>query len=230
MAVEIGGEKVKGIFIKRPNRFEAEVLVNGKIEIAHVANTGRMSEMLTEGVEVILQKSDNPKRKTKYSLMFVKKRDSLICIKSALANNVFEDAFKNGKINWIKGKLQREVTYKNSRFDFLITGNENCFVEVKCGTYEENGILKFPDAPTSRGRKHIDELIDAKNNGFNGAIVIIGFMDYITEFTPNYKIDSEFGLKLKKALDSGIDFHVYKTIIKENSIEIYEEIPYYFEF
>lgn len=228
MAVEIGGEKINGIFLNRPNRFEAEVLINGEVEIAHVANTGRMKEMLIPGVEVILQKSDNPKRKTKYSLMFVKKNKNLICIKSALANNVFEDAFNNGRISWVSGDLKREVTYKNSRFDFFISGEENCFVEVKCGTYEEDGILKFPDAPTDRGRKHIGELIDASKNGYKGAIAIIGFMDYITEFTPHYKIDEKFGVKLKEAVENGIELHVYKTRITQDEIELLEEIPYYF--
>lgn len=228
MAVEIKGEKIKGIFLKRPNRFEAEILVGDNVEIAHVANTGRMAEMLHEGVEVLLQKSDNPKRKTKYSLMFVKKKSNLICIKSALANNVFEDALNEGKINWIAGNIKREVTYKNSRFDFLVEGDEDCFIEIKCGTYEEDGILKFPDAPTSRGRKHIEELLDAKKNGYKGAIVIIGFMDYVREFTPNYKIDEKFGKTLKEAVESGIELHVYKSKIKEDSISLLEEIPYYF--
>ncbi|KMT21304.1 DNA/RNA nuclease SfsA [Clostridium cylindrosporum] len=228
MAVEIGGEKINAIFLRRLNRFEAEVLVDDKIEIAHVANTGRMAEMLHTGVEVILQASNNPKRKTKYSLMFVNKKDKLICIKSALANNVFEDAFNNNKINWVSGTIKREVTYKNSRFDFLVEGEEKCFIEVKCGTYEEDGILKFPDAPTSRGRKHIGELINAKENGYKGAIVIIGFMDYITEFTPNYKIDERFGVMLKEALDIGIGVHVYRCSIKVDSIELSDEISYYF--
>ncbi|MEG0641939.1 MAG: DNA/RNA nuclease SfsA [Clostridium sp.] len=226
MAVSIKGKKIKGIFLRRPNRFIAEVLVDGVVELAHVANTGRMSEMLYAGVEVILLESDNPNRKTKYSLMFVKKNNKLICIKSVLANDVFEDAFS--KINWISGTLKREVTYKNSRFDFFIDGQEKCFVEVKCGTYEENGVLMFPDAPTDRGRKHICELIDAKENGYKCAIVIIGFMDYITEFTPNYKIDEKFGLKLKEAVESGIDLYVYKCSIREDSIEIIDQLPYYF--
>lgn len=228
MAVIVEGEKIKGIFINRPNRFEAEVLVNDEIVIAHVANTGRMKEMLHKGVEVILQKSNNPKRKTKYSLMFVKKKDSLICIKSALANNVFEDAFKNNQIHWVDGNLKKEITYKNSRFDFLIEGEDKCFVEVKCGTYEEDSILMFPDAPTSRGRKHIGELIDAKKNGYRCAIVIIGFINYIKEFTPNYKIDKEFGEKLKEAVDLGIEFYTYKCNINKDNISINEEIPHYF--
>lgn len=226
MAVQIEGEKVLGIFIRRPNRFIAEVLVNGNIETCHVANTGRMLEMLHEGVEVVLTKSNNPNRKTKYSLMFVKKRGNLICIKSALANDVLEDYFQ--KLNWVYGTYKREVTYKNSRFDFFVDSDKPYFIEVKCGTYEEDGVLMFPDAPTDRGRKHIDELIDAKKNGYNAAIVIIGFMDYITEFTPNKKIDPKFAEKLEDAVNNGVELYVYKSSISEESIEIIDRIPYRF--
>lgn len=228
MTVKIVGEKVNGIFINRINRFEAIVRVDGELELAHVANTGRMQEMLSEGVEVVLIKSTNPNRKTKYSMMFVKKNNNLICIKSALANDVFEDGIKTGKITWLNGKIRREVTYLNSRFDFLIEGQKRTFVEVKCGTYEEDGILKFPDAPTDRGRRHIDELIKAKNDGYDAAVVIIGFMDYVKEFTPNYKIDNRFGEKLKAAYESGVKFHVYNCFISEDELEIKEEIDFYF--
>jgi sugar fermentation stimulation protein A len=228
MAVKIVGEKVKGIFIKRINRFEAIVRVDGELELAHVANTGRMKEMLHEGVEVVLVKSTNPNRKTKYSMMFVKKSDRLICIKSALANDVFEDGIKSGKISWLNGKIKREVTYLNSRFDFFIDGEEKTFIEVKCGTYEEEGILKFPDAPTERGRRHIDELMKAKSEGYSTAIVIIGFMDYVKEFTPHYNIDDKFGKKLKEAYESGVKFHVYNCFISEENLEIKDEIDFYF--
>ncbi|MEF9952107.1 MAG: DNA/RNA nuclease SfsA [Clostridium sp.] len=226
MAVKIEGEKINGIFIRRPNRFIAEVLVDGNIETCHVANTGRMSEMLHEGVEVVLTKSNNPKRKTKYSLMFVKKKGHLICIKSALANDVLEDYFP--KLDWVYGTHKREVTYKNSRFDFHVESDKEYFIEVKCGTYEEEGILMFPDAPTDRGRKHLEELIDAKKNGYNAAVVIIGFMDYIKEFTPNSKIDPRFAGKLKEAVDSGVELYVYRTYISEDYLEIIDRIPYRF--
>jgi sugar fermentation stimulation protein A len=228
MSVKIEGEKIKGIFIKRLNRFEALVKVGDGVELAHVANTGRMDEMLYEGVEVILIKSNNPKRKTKYSLMFVNKKGNLICIKSVMANDVLDDAIKMGKIDWLRGNVRREVTYENSRFDFFIDGEEKTFVEVKCGTYEENGVLMFPDAPTERGRRHLDELIKAKRSGYSAAVVIIGFMDYIEKFTPNYKIDREFGEKLKEAYENGVKFYVYRCKISEEEICLGDQIEFYF--
>lgn len=228
MAVHIDGEIVKGIFIKRPNRFEALVIVGDEVEVAHVPNTGRMKEMLHEGVEVLLLKSKNPKRKTKYSMMFVKKKGHLICINSVLANSVFDDAIRSGKIEWLQGDIKREVTYHNSRIDFFVDGEEKTLIEVKCGTYEEDGILMFPDAPTERGRRHVDELIKAREEGYRSAIVIIAFMDYVSEFTPNYKIDREFGEKLKEASEKGVIVKAYKCSIEPREIFLKEEIKVYF--
>ncbi|TDT61987.1 DNA/RNA nuclease SfsA [Fonticella tunisiensis] len=228
MSVKIEGEKIKGIFLERINRFEALVLVDGEAQRVHVPNTGRMKELLHKGVEVTLVKSNKPDRKTKYSMMFVNKNGHLICINSPLANRVFEDGIRSGKINWLKGDIKREVSFRDSRIDFFIDGEYKTFVEVKCGTYEENGTTMFPDAPTERGRKHIGELIKAVEDGYRAAVVIVAFMDYVKEFTPNYKIDREFGEKLKEAYDGGIDVRAYKCSISEDEIYILEEIKVYF--
>jgi sugar fermentation stimulation protein A len=218
------GEWIEGVFLQRLNRFEALVSVDTGIELVHVPNTGRMSELLHVGTEVILLKSNNPNRKTRYTLFFVKKDGHLICINSILANDVFEDAIKSGLINWLNGTIKREVVYHNSRIDFFIDGDEKTFVEVKCGTYEENGVVMFPDAPTERGRKHIDELICAMNEGYRAAVVIIAFMDYVHEFTPNCKIDRLFGEKLKEAFDLGVIVKVYNCNIGLEDISIKDEI------
>lgn len=213
-----------GFFISRPNRFEAWVKVDDGIELVHVPNTGRMIELLHEGTEVILLKSDKPNRKTKYTLFFVKKHGHLICVNSVLANNVFDDGIKSGTINWLNGDVKREVTYHKSRIDFFVDGYEKTFIEIKCGTYEENGVVMFPDAPTERGRRHIDELIATMEEGYSAAIVIIAFMDYVFEFTPNYKIDREFGEKLKKAFDLGMIVKAYNCKIEIGEISIKDEL------
>lgn len=228
MTVKIPGEKVKGRFITRPNRFEALVEARGEVVLAHVPNTGRLRELFKEGVGVTLVKSNNPLRKTKYSLMFVDKGEHLICIHSVLANKVFEDAVRAGKIRGISGDIRREVGFGKSRIDFFIDGEEKTFVEVKCGTYEENGIVMFPDAPTERGRKHIDELIRARAEGYSAMVAIIAFMDYVTEFTPHYAIDRAFGDKLKQAAEVGVDVRAYRCSISEEEIYLVEEIPVYF--
>lgn len=218
------GEWKTGVFISRPNRFEALVKIEDKIELVHVPNTGRMRELLLDETVVVLKKSNNPNRKTRYTLFFVLKEDHLICVNSVLANDVFEDAIKSGLIDWVNGEVKREVVYKDSRIDFFIKGEDKTFIEIKCGTYEENGVVMFPDAPTDRGRKHIDELVNAVKEGYRAAIVIIAFMDYVEEFIPNYKIDMKFGMKLKEAFEAGVIVKAYNCNIGLEEISIKDEI------
>lgn len=213
-----------GIFIRRLNRFEALVKIDDQIELVHVPNTGRMKELLLNDTVVVLKKSNNPNRKTRYTLFFVLKDNHLICINSIQANDVFEDAIKSGTIDWLEGTVKREVVYGNSRIDFFIDGEEKTFIEVKCGTYEEEGVVMFPDAPTDRGRKHIEELMAAMEEGFRAAVVIIAFMDYTTEFTPNYKIDMKFGTKLKEAFERGMIVKAYNCKIGLEEISVKEEM------
>ncbi|SKA81704.1 sugar fermentation stimulation protein A [Caloramator quimbayensis] len=223
----IDGEKNEGIFIKRLNRFEALVRVDNKIELVHVPNTGRMKELLYEGAKVILNKTNNPNRKTKYSLLHIYKNQHLICVNSSLANRVFEEAVLTGEIDWAEGEIKREVQFFNSRFDFFIKKDEGIFTEVKCATFEEDGIAKFPDAPTERGKKHIDELILANNN-YKAAIVIISFMDYVKSFTPNYKIDKEFGEKLIKAFSMGVIVKAYRCSVSIDEVVLKDELKIIF--
>ena len=222
--MKIHGDKVIGTFLERPNRFEALVEINGEIVNVHVPNTGRMSELLVLGTKVVLIKSENPNRKTKYSLIFVYKNGHLICINSILANKVFEEGIRDGVIDWVSGDVFREVTYGKSRLDFFVDGDKKTFIEVKCCTYEENGIVMFPDAPTHRGRKHIDELMSARSEGYEAAIVILAFIDFVYKFIPNYKIDNEFGIKLKRAYENGITVKIYRCFIHVDEVKIDREI------
>ena len=153
---------VKGIFKKRPNRFIAEVEVDGEIQIAHVPNTGRCKELLVENAVVWLKPSDNPKRKTKFSLLFVENRGHLVSIYSQQANEIVYDAIINDKINELSGYdfHQREKTIDNSRIDIYLASenSDSCFVEVKGVTLVVGRQARFPDAPTERGTKHLQEL------------------------------------------------------------------------
>jgi sugar fermentation stimulation protein A len=223
--MKIYGEKIIGVFLQRPNRFEALVEINGEVVNVHVPNTGRMSELLHFGCRVVLVKSDNPNRKTKYSMIFVFKNDKLICINSILANKVFAEGINNGTIDWLEGKIVPEVIYGKSRLDFFIDGCKKTYVEVKCCTYEENYHAMFPDAPTERGRKHVDELIKAKQEGYEAAIVVLAFMNYVTKFSPNYNIDREFGEKLLKAYEQGVVVRIYKCTVEIDMVKIEDEIP-----
>lgn len=224
LSVPLQGAPVPAVFVDRPNRFQAVVEIEGCRETVHVPNTGRMDEMLFPGTPVMLEKSDNPRRKHPYSLKFVNKNNHWICIHSALANRVFEDAFYEGKVDWVHGSLQREVSFGNSRMDFSIGEDPPTLVEVKCVTYEEDGIAMFPDAPTLRGQKHVEELIAALEEGYRTAVVFIAFMDFVHRFTPHRRIDPSLAEKLRKARDHGVLIKAYACSISFREISLEREL------
>ena len=220
----------KGIFIKRPNRFIAHVLVDGKEELVHVRNTGRCREILIEGTKVVLEASKNPNRKTAYSLIAAYKGDMLINIDSQIPNAVVFEAISQGKIPLISSVkyLRREVTYGNSRFDMYFEKEKSKgFIEVKGVTLEENGLAMFPDAPTERGRKHLIEMGHAVLHGYEGYIIFLIQMKGVQGFSPNYAMDPKFSEELKLSADKGVKVLAYESIVLENEISISQEIKIY---
>lgn len=218
---------VKGIFKNRPNRFIANVIINGKEETVHVKNTGRCKELLIEGVTVILEKSNNTNRKTKYSLISVYKGEKLINMDSQSPNSVFAEALIDGKIEEIGSVdfLKREVKYNNSRFDiYYEKNNKKGFIEVKGVTLEENGVVMFPDAPTERGTKHILELIEAKKESYDVGIAFVVQMKDVKYFIPNKERDKKFYDALYKAYKEGVNIYVYDCIVTENSITLDKKV------
>ena len=223
-------ENIKeGIFIERPNRFIARILIDGVEERVHVKNTGRCRELLVEGARVFLEKSKNPERKTKYSLIAVYKGDMLVNMDSQIPNAVAFEALEQGKIPEIglPDMVKREKTFGNSRFDLYYEKNgEKGFIEVKGVTLEENGTASFPDAPTERGRKHLNELINAKKEGYAVWVLFVVQMKGIKLFTPNKSHDPEFAKLLKKAQRSGVGILVYDCKVEPGGISLDEKIPY----
>lgn len=223
MSIDVKGQIREGIFIERENRFKASILVDGSVCYAHVPNTGRMVELLKKGVRVIVRKSERDNRLTGWDLLMVYKGDVLTCIDSRLPNDLIYNEIKSGRIRELQGydEIKREVRYKNSRFDIYLSGNhKRALVEVKCVTLFENGIARFPDAPTERGRKHIRELMDAKNHGIDCAVVFAVFSDDAYCFRPNDEMDREFGMLLREAYIRGISIHAYSCIITPENIEL----------
>lgn len=220
---------VKGIFKSRPNRFIANVEVNGKPQVCHVKNTGRCKELLTYNAVVYLEKSNNPNRKTKYDLIAVEKGSRLINMDSQIPNKTFAQWLKKGNLFKNITLIKPETVYKNSRFDFYIEAdNKKIFAEVKGVTLEENNIVKFPDAPTLRGIKHINELCHAVKDGYEAYIVFIVQMSNVIYFTPNYETHPEFGQALKNACESGVHLLALECEITPNSINAVKEIPIVF--
>ncbi|MFW6029569.1 MAG: DNA/RNA nuclease SfsA [Halanaerobiales bacterium] len=222
----------RATFVKRPNRFIAHVQLNGEEEIVHVKNTGRCKEILTEGATVFLEKAKNMNRKTKYSLIAAYKDDILINIDSQVPNKVVYDSLKQSKIDQITDilELKREVTYGNSRFDIYFkkkVKNEvkEGFIEVKGVTLEKDGIAMFPDAPTSRGSKHIREMIAAVKEGYLGYIFFLIQLKGVVHFTPNHIMDPEFSQTLSLAAENGVKILAYDSQIKEDSITLDKKLP-----
>lgn len=214
---------VKGKFISRPNRFIAYVEIDGKVEVCHVKNTGRCRELLVDGAMVILERSDNPLRKTKYDLIAVYKSGKLINMDSQAPNKAFCEWLSTtdffGKITHIKP----EKTYKSSRFDFYLEADgKKIFIETKGVTLENNGIVLFPDAPTERGVKHLNELIDAKNNGYDAYVFFVIQMKDCLHFTPNAETHPEFASALKSAKEKGVGVFALNCDVEEHSLVIHD--------
>lgn len=216
---------VRGIFKERPNRFIAKVEIDGKCETVHVKNTGRCKELLVPKAIVYLEKSDNPLRKTLYDLIAVVKNGMLINIDSQIPNYVAEEWLKLGTLFSKNALIRREVSYKKSRFDFYIEdGDRRIFLEVKGCTLEENGVARFPDAPTERGVKHINELIECISEGYEAYILFVIQMKGVAYFEPNDKTHKAFGDALRNAQQKGVKILAFDCIVTPDSIEIDNEI------
>lgn len=217
---------VKGTFIERPNRFIAKVDIDGNIHTVHVKNTGRCRELLIKGSTVYLAKSDNRERKTLYDLIAVeKKRENkeplLINMDSQVPNVVAEEFLIKGNLFSENAIIKREVTYKNSRFDLYIEDNgRKAFLEVKGVTLESDGIAMFPDAPTIRGVKHINELVSAIADGYEAYILFVIQMKGVKLFKPNAKMHKEFADVLSFAKKNGVKVLAVDSIVTKDSIEI----------
>jgi len=219
---------IEGTFLKRPNRFIAQALIKGKEETVHVKNTGRCKELLLPGAKVILEDcSNNPNRKTKYSLIAVLKENMLINMDSQIPNAVVFEALNEKKIKEIKDLtyLKREVTFGKSRYDIYFEAKgDKGFMEVKGVTLESNGICMFPDAPTERGTKHVLEMIDAVKEGYRGIIFFLIQMKGPKIFRLNWHMDRAFAEAIKLASENGVEILAYDSIVENNSIYLDKKI------
>lgn len=215
----------QGLFISRPNRFIAKVNIDGEEQTVHVKNTGRCRELLKENAVVFLEKSSNPNRKTQYDLISVYKGDMLINMDSQSPNKVVGEWLAEGGFLKNPTLIKPEAAYGNSRLDFYLENeNEKAYPEVKGVTLEVDGIAQFPDAPTERGRKHLSELIKAKQNGYRTAAVFVIQMKGCKRFEPNDKTDPAFAQELKRAAENGVEIIALDCRVTRNSIKIDKEI------
>lgn len=218
---------VEAVFTSRPNRFIAEVVVDGKQESVHVKNTGRCREILVKGTKVYLEKSGNLKRKTNYSLISAYKGQILINIDSQAPNQVVFEAMKENRIRGFEdlSLLIKERTFGNSRFDIYYERSNGLkgYIEVKGVTLEIDGLAMFPDAPTERGTKHVEEMINAVMEGYEGTIFFLIQMPEVKSFKPNTVMDPKFSQSIRKAYESGVKILVYNAYVTKDEIILGKE-------
>ena len=214
----------KGRFLARPNRFIAHVELNGSVEICHVKNTGRCRELLVPGAEVWLEKGENPKRKTAWDLIAVRKGERLINMDAQAPNRVFAEFAPQFAPDLIA--LHSEYSYGKSRLDFCLERAAGLyFVEVKGVTLEEDGHTRFPDAPTERGIKHLHELIRAVRAGHRAAVVFIIQMEDVVDFAPNDTTHRAFGDALREAAAAGVEVLAFSCHVTPDSLAIGNPVP-----
>lgn len=211
----------KGKFLSRPNRFIANVEIDGKAEVCHVKNTGRCKELLIEGCTVWLEHSDSASRKTAFDLVAVEKGDRLINMDSQAPNKAVGEWLRE-KMPFGEGfSVYPEKKYGNSRFDFYLESQDRkIFMEVKGCTLEKDGVVLFPDAPTLRGVKHIEELSHCIDEGYEAYIMILVQMSGVKYFTPNYDTHPEFGEALEKASRKGVKILCYDCDVTPDTMTV----------
>ena len=211
---------VPGIFLSRPNRFIAKVLIDGTEETVHVKNTGRCRELLPAGAQVWCHRSHNPNRKTKFDLITVKKGDRLINMDSQAPNKAAGEWLASGGLGEIS-ELRPEVKHGDSRYDFsFLKDGRRCFLEVKGCTLENDGVCAFPDAPTERGTKHIRGLIRAAEEGFGACILFVIQMSDVKYIRPHDERDPAFGQALRDAAAAGVQVLAMDCAITPDTMEI----------
>ena len=212
-------------FLARPNRFIAQVELEGRVETVHVKNTGRCRELLVPGAQVYLEKAQNPARKTPYDLIAVQKGSRLINMDSQAPNKVFGEWAAQGGIPGLK-VLRPETTWGSSRFDFYWeSAQEKGFVEVKGVTLEVDGGAFFPDAPTERGVKHLHELIKARQQGYRAAVCFVIQMKPIDFLSPNDVTHPAFGQALREAAQAGVEVWAFDCAVTPDSLAIDAPVP-----
>jgi len=214
-----------GVFLSRPNRFIAKIMIDGREETVHVKNTGRCRELLPSGAQVWCQRSDNPNRKTKYDLITVRKGARLINMDSQAPNVAAGEWLRRGGLGEITD-LKAEVFRGDSRYDFAFTKDgRRCYLEVKGVTLENDGVCAFPDAPTQRGAKHLRGLAEAVKEGCGGYVLFVIQMGDVHYLHPNDVTDPDFGAALREAAAAGVEILAMDCEVTEDTMEIRRPVP-----
>ena len=220
------GKILPARFLARPNRFVARVEAEGQELVCHVKNTGRCRELLVPGATVWLEESPNPNRKTKFDLIAVEKGERLINMDAQAPNQVFGEWATSGRFREGLTLLRPETTYGSSRFDFYWESSKSRgFVEIKGVTLEEDGVVRFPDAPTLRGVKHLEELVKVHEAGDEAAVCFVIQMGDVRYFAPNDATHPEFGQALRKAAAAGVEVLAMDCTVTPQTLTMGKPVP-----
>ena len=222
---------LQGTLIKRYKRFFVDINYNGKVFIAHCPNTGSMMGLLNQGCKVWFSKSDNPNRKLKYTLEIIEINKKKVGINTLLANKIVHEALNQKKIKALNkfNNIKCEVKFtEKTRFDFFLSNKkEKCFLEVKNVTLvRNNNIAEFPDAITTRGKKHLTELINAKKKGYQAYILFLIQRESCDSFKIAKDIDKDYELTLREAINNGIQILCYNCKLSNEEIIINKQVNY----
>jgi sugar fermentation stimulation protein A len=219
---------IRGIFVERRNRFAALVEVRGRREKVFVPNSGRLKELLAPGAEVFLAEKKASHRVTAYDLALVRHGERLVSVDAHLPNKVVEQALRQGLLEPFAGweEINREYNYGHSRIDFRLRFvNQACFIEVKSVTLVNDGTAMFPDAPTARGTKHLQELAGAVAEGYRAAALFLIQRDDARAFAPNDATDPVFGAALRAAAGAGVEVYAYRCRVTLEGISVEGQVP-----
>ncbi|MBR5094741.1 MAG: DNA/RNA nuclease SfsA [Oscillospiraceae bacterium] len=216
----------EAVFIERPNRFVAHALLGGEEVVCHVKNTGRCQELLVPGAAVYLQPAADPARRTAWDLIAVWKGERLINMDAAAPNKVFAEWLREGGAGFVPDRICSERVHGESRFDFYLEHRgRRIFVEVKGVTLEEDGVVRFPDAPTERGVKHMRGLAACVQEGYEAWAVFVIQMRGVRYFEPNWRTHPAFGQALQGARDAGVRLLALDCEVTPDTLRIAEEVP-----
>ncbi|MCG2827848.1 DNA/RNA nuclease SfsA [Methanothermobacter sp. K4] len=201
-----------GIYLERPNRFTMAVDVGGERKLAHLKDPGRLKELLIPGNEVLIRKAAGKERKTEFDVIALRRGDEWVLVNSGFHSDIAASLIKSGLIEEFHGFAvkKREYRFGRSRIDFLLASeSEEMLVEVKGCTLVNGEVALFPDAPTLRGRRHVEELASALSMGYNSSVLFLVFGENARFFSPNIEMDPEFSYALKEAHDKGVNVIAY---------------------
>lgn len=232
--MRIEGQLVEGRFVARDNRFRVTVDVGSRQVWAHLPNSGRLGELLHPGRHVVMVERAARGRKTDYDLNLVEHDGRWVSVDARLPNDLVEEALVAGRLDPLAGypALRREVTYGQSRFDFLLEapGKPPCLVEVKSITLVVDGLGCFPDAVTLRGRRHVNELARAVTEGYRAAVIFCVQRDDVAGMRPHDESDPGFGQALRNAASQGVEVYAYACRVEPGRVEVSRRLPVHLEF